>query len=61
MIEEFKCWYQEQQGTKKIPKGIELFEFMDKKYAKLKKGTGWKNLSMASYYVEEVYEPEDDN
>ena len=60
LIEEFKCWYQEQQGTKKIPKGIELYEYMDKKFGKLKKGAGWKNVTMASYYMEEVNDPEDD-
>ena len=53
LSEEFKAWYSEQQGTKKIPKGIELYEYMDKKFGKMKKGTGWMNVSMVTYYNEE--------
>jgi len=59
LIEEFKIWYQAQQGSKKMPKGVELYEYMDKKFGKATKGGGWKNVSMASYYTEEIQNEED--
>ena len=37
---EFKMWYQETYG-KSVPKGKELYEFLDKKLGKAKKG-GWE-------------------
>jgi len=32
LMEEFKVWFQREQGSKKIPKGQELYEYMDKKF-----------------------------
>ena len=45
LSEEFKKWYSEYHNAKKIPKGIELFEFMDKKFGAAKKD-GWKNVAI---------------
>ena len=44
LIEEFKQWYIS-HFNKSIPKGIELYEFMDKKYGKYK--SGWHNISIS--------------
>ena len=52
MSNEFKKWFEETKGTKKKPKGIELYEYMDKKFGKMKKVTGWMNVSMV-YFNEE--------
>jgi len=45
LCEQFKLWFQEQQGTRKAPKGVELCEYMDKKYGKCKT-TGWQNVEI---------------
>jgi len=45
LLEQFKLWFQEQQGTRKAPKGVELCEYMDKKYGKLKT-SGWQNVEI---------------
>ena len=42
--EQFKIWFQDSQGTRKMPKGAELVEYMDKKFGKAKeinKLTAW--------------------
>ena len=44
LCEQFKCWFQEQQGSKQVPKGIELCEYMDKKFGKCK--DGWNNVEI---------------
>lgn len=36
LTDEFKIWFQELQGSRKMPKGVELQEYMDKKYGKCK-------------------------
>ena len=40
LTNEFKIWFQNSQGVRKQPKGIELYEYMDKKFGKCK-GTGY--------------------
>ena len=45
LYEQFKLWFQEQQGSRKMPKGVELYEYMDKKFGKLKI-TGWQNVEI---------------
>ena len=44
LCEQFKCWFQEQQGSKQVPKGIELCEYMDKKFGKC--NDGWNNVEI---------------
>jgi P4 family phage/plasmid primase-like protien len=49
LCEQFKLWFQEQNGSRKIPKGSELCEYMDNKYGKAKKykfGTGWIDVAI---------------
>jgi P4 family phage/plasmid primase-like protien len=52
LCEQFKLWFQDQQGGRRQPKGAELCEYMDSKYGKPKSG-GWKN-------VEIIYNEEED-
>jgi phage/plasmid-associated DNA primase len=43
---EFKMWFQESQGMRKMPKGTELYEYMEKKFGKWKP-TGWTGIKIA--------------
>ena len=53
VTEQFKIWYQENQGSGKIPKGIELHEHLDKMYGKCKTDGKWHNIAIL-YPVEET-------
>lgn len=44
LMEQFKIWYQDNQGNKKMPKGVELHEQMTKKFGPCNKD-GWKNVT----------------
>jgi P4 family phage/plasmid primase-like protien len=52
---EFKNWFEITQGTKKVPKGEELFEFMNKKFGQYKQ-TGWHNIK----FIEPEEEDDED-
>lgn len=55
LLEEFKLWFQQEQGSKKIPKGEELYEIMNKKFGTFNtKLKGWSG-------VEFIQDEEDDN
>ena len=42
----FKFWFQQEQGTnRKMPKGQELYDFMDKKFG-LHKGSEWQGVKI---------------
>ena len=41
LSEEFKTWFQQEQGSRKIPKGDELYEIMNKKFGDCHKIKGW--------------------
>jgi hypothetical protein len=45
LCEQFKLWFQEQQGSRKIPKGSELCECMDNKFGKCKTSS-WQNVEI---------------
>ena len=45
IYEQFKLWFQEQQGNRKMPKGVELYEYMDNKFGKAKKD-GWHGVEI---------------
>jgi phage/plasmid-associated DNA primase len=45
LMEQFKVWFQDQQGGRRAPKGVELQEYMDKKFGKAKRD-GWYNVEM---------------
>jgi P4 family phage/plasmid primase-like protien len=38
--QQFKLWFQQEQGSRKVPKGQELYDYMDKKFGP-SKSTGW--------------------
>ena len=40
LYEDFKLWFQQEQGTRRIPKGEEIYEYMTKKYGSCTK-KGW--------------------
>ena len=44
--QEFKLWFQREQGTRKIPKGQELYDYMDKKFGQCHKTTGWSSVKI---------------
>jgi putative DNA primase/helicase len=43
LTQEFTSWFKESQGYRKMPKGVELYEYMDKKFGKCK-STGWHGV-----------------
>jgi len=45
LTQQFKTWFQDTQGNKKAPKGVELYEYMDKKFGKCRKD-GWVNVKI---------------
>jgi putative DNA primase/helicase len=45
LIREFKAWFEESQGSRKIPKGEELYEYMNKKFDNVK-STGWHGVKI---------------
>jgi len=45
LMEQFKIWFQDQQGGRRPPKGVELQEFMDKKFGKARRD-GWHNVEI---------------
>jgi putative DNA primase/helicase len=50
--EDFKRWFEETQGSRKIPKGEELYEFINKKFGQCK-STGWQGLQFVQPDEEE--------
>lgn len=58
LSEEFKRWFQASQGMRKMPKGTELYEFMEKKFGKCK-STGWHGVKIIyPEAVDEIQEME---
>ena len=53
---EFKNWFQESQGARKMPKGEELYAYMDKKYGECTK-TGWVGVKISYPKDDEDDEP----
>ena len=44
LSEDFKHWFSQEQGGRRMPKGQELFDFMDKKFGP-HKSTGWHGIT----------------
>jgi hypothetical protein len=57
---QFKCWFEATQGSKKAPKGVELFEYMDKKFGKGRKD-GWLNVELLYDDGDEMDQLDDDS
>ena len=56
--QQFKIWFQESQGSRKMPKGEELYAYMDKTYGASKK-TGWHGVKII--YPEDECEEDEMN
>ena len=49
LYQEFKLWFQQEQGARKVPKGEELYAYMEKKFGSYKKsGSGWIGIKMVN-------------
>ena len=46
LIGEFKKWYEESQGSRKSPKGEELYEYMNKKFGTFKSDGKWQGVKI---------------
>jgi P4 family phage/plasmid primase-like protien len=58
LTNQFKFWFQQEQGVnKKIPKGQELYDYMDKKFG-LHKTTGWNGVKILYPTTDEMEETE---
>ena len=57
---QFKSWFEATQGSKKAPKGVELFEYMDKKFGKGRKD-GWLNVELLYEDGDEMDQLDDDS
>ena len=55
LLEEFKIWFQQEQGSRKMPKGEEIYEYMTKKFGLCHKTKGWVGLE----FIREEEEEED--
>jgi P4 family phage/plasmid primase-like protien len=55
LLEEFKIWFQQEQGSRKMPKGEEIYEYMTKKFGSCHKTKGWIGLE----FIREEEEEED--
>jgi P4 family phage/plasmid primase-like protien len=55
LLEEFSIWFKQEQGTRKIPKGEELYEYMNKKFGSPNSSKGWIGLE----FVRDEEEDED--
>ena len=52
ILQEFKDWFQQEQGTKKMPKGEELYEYMNKRFGNYGK-KGWVGIEIIQEEEEE--------
>jgi len=55
LLEEFSCWFKQEQGTRRMPKGEELYEYMNKKFGSSNSSKGWVGLE----FVRDEEEDED--
>ena len=54
LTEAFKLWFITNEGiTKKIPKGVELFDYVTKKYG-VSKNNRWSGIKLVVYYDDET-------
>jgi putative DNA primase/helicase len=53
LYEDFKLWFQQEQGSRKIPKGEEIYEYMTKKYGACNK-KGWCGVKFIQEDEEDI-------
>ena len=58
LTQQFKIWFQQEQGARKMPKAQELYNFMDKKFGLHKEKTGWHGVKMIYPTTDEIQEME---
>ena len=46
LLVEFTDWFRQQQGSRKMPKGEELYEYMDKKFGSCHSSKGWLGVEI---------------
>ena len=62
LANQFKFWFQQEQGaSKKIPKGQELYDYMDKKFPGLQKSSGWNGVKILYPTSDEMEDVENNN
>ena len=44
LLQEFSDWFRQEQGSRKMPKGEELYEYMNKKFGSPNSSKGWVGL-----------------
>jgi len=57
LTDQFKFWFQQEQGARKMPKGTELHNYMDKKFG-FHKITGWHGVKILYPTTDEIQEME---
>jgi len=53
LYEDFKVWFQQEQGSRKVPKGEELYEYMNKTFGVCSK-KGWSGVKYADKEEEDA-------
>ena len=53
LYEDFKLWFQQEQGSRKVPKGEELYEYMNKMFGICSK-KGWTGVKYADKEEEDI-------
>jgi P4 family phage/plasmid primase-like protien len=53
LYEDFKIWFQQEQGSRKVPKGEELYEYMNKTFGVCSK-KGWSGVKYADKEEEDA-------
>jgi P4 family phage/plasmid primase-like protien len=53
LYEDFKLWFQQEQGTRRIPKGEEIYEYMTKKFGSSSK-KGWSGVRFVQEEEEDI-------
>ncbi len=54
LVEEFKLWFQQEQGSRKVPKGEELYDYMNKRFGSCHKTKGWVGVEIIREEEEET-------
>jgi hypothetical protein len=55
LLQEFNDWFRQEQGSRKMPKGEELYEYMNKKFGAPNSAKGWVGLE----FIRDEEEEED--
>ena len=55
LLQEFNDWFRQEQGSRKMPKGEELYEYMNKKFGAPNSSKGWVGLE----FIRDEEEEED--